>query len=86
MNKCVFVVTSGQLLGFIMSTERIQVDPFKFEEIIQLPPPSSIRQIQSLQGKENFLRRFITNYAKITKGSMCFLKKGVPFLWDDFSQ
>lgn len=85
-NKCVFVVISGWLLGFIISTEGIRVDPSKVEAIIQLPPPSSICQLQSLQGKANFLRRFIANYAEITKGFMCFLKKGVPFLWDDFMQ
>jgi len=76
----------GQLLGCIVSSEGIQVDPFKVEAIIQLPPPSSIRQLQSLQGKANFLRWFIANYVEITKGFMCLLKKGVPFLWDDFAQ
>ena len=85
-NKCVFVVTSCRLLGFIVSNEGIRVDPFKVEAIVQLPPPSSIRQLQSLQGKANFLRRFIANYAEITKGFMRLLRKGVPFVWDDFAQ
>eukprot|EP00253_Pinus_taeda_P019998 PITA_19998 len=84
-NKCVFAVTSNWLLGFIVSNEGIRVDPFKVEAIIQLPPPSSIRQLQSLQGKANFLRWFISNYAKITKGFMHLLWKGVPFVWDDFA-
>ena len=69
-----------------MSTEGIRVDPFKVEAILQSAPLSSIRQLQNLQGKANFLWRFIVNYAKITKGFMRLLKKGVPFLWDDFSQ
>jgi hypothetical protein len=43
-------------------------------------------QLQSLQGKVNFLRCFITNYVKITKGFMCLLKKGVPFCWDEAAQ
>ena len=51
-----------------------------------MPPPSSIRQLQSLQGKANFLQIFIVNYAEVTKGFMRFLKKGVPFFWDDFAQ
>jgi len=41
-NKCVFVVTSGRLLGIIISIEGIRVDPFKVEAILQLPPSSSI--------------------------------------------
>jgi hypothetical protein len=62
------------------------VDPLKFEVIIQLPPPCTILQLQSLQGKENFLRCFIANYAEIKKGFMCLLKKYVPFYWDDAAQ
>jgi hypothetical protein len=54
--KCVFCVESGQLLGFIVSIHGIQVDPLKVQVILNLPPPSTLRQLQSLQGKENFLR------------------------------
>jgi hypothetical protein len=85
-NKCNFCVTSGRLLGFIVSTTGIMVDPLKVEAIIQLPPPCTILQLQSLQGKVNFLQRFITNYAEITKGFMRLLKKDVPFYWDDATQ
>jgi hypothetical protein len=62
------------------------VDPLKVEAIIQFPPPCTILQLQSLQAKANFLRRFITNYAEITKGFMRLLKKDVPFHWDDAAQ
>lgn len=86
LNKCIFPVTSGWLLGFIVLTEGIQVDPFKVEAIVQLPAPSSILQLQSLQWKANSLRRFIANYAEITKGFMHLLRKGVLFLWDEFVQ
>ena len=69
-HKCVFYVDSGRLLGFIVPNRGIQVDPIKVEAIVNIPPPCSIRQLQILQGKSNFLRCFIVNYAKITKGFM----------------
>jgi hypothetical protein len=75
-HKCVFCVESGRLLGFIVSRHGIWVDPIKVEAILNLPPPSSLRQLQSLQGKANFLRRFIPNYAEITRGFTHLLKKG----------
>jgi hypothetical protein len=79
-NKCSFYVMLGHLLGFIVSTTWIMVDPLKVEAIIQLPPPPrTILQLQSLQGKANVLRRFIANYAEITKGFTHLLKKDVPF-------
>jgi hypothetical protein len=73
-------VKSGRLLGFLVSEIGIMVDPLKVEEIAQLPPSRMIRQIQGLQGKANFLRQFIVNYANITKGFMRLLKKDTPFI------
>jgi hypothetical protein len=35
-----------------------------------------------LQGKANFLRRFIPNYGEITRGFTRLLKKGSEFVWD----
>ena len=77
---------SSQLLGFIVSKLGIMVDPFKVEPILQLSPLRTVNQLQSLQGKANFLRRFIANYVEITKGFMHLLKKEVPFYWDERAQ
>jgi hypothetical protein len=77
---------SGHLLGFIMLKIGIMVYPLKVEVIVQFPPPCIIPQLQSLQGKANFLRRFVANYAEITKGFMRLLKKWVPFCWDEATQ
>lgn len=55
------------------------------EAIFNLPPPSSLHQLQSLQGKENFLHHFIPNYVELAKDFTHPLKKGVPFIWDDIS-
>ena len=73
-HKCIFYLDLGRMLGFIVSNKGIQVDPLKVEAIVNMPPPHSIRQIQILQGKSNFLQHFIVNYAKITKGFMFRLK------------
>ena len=81
--KCNFCVVAGRLVGFIVSRHGIMVEPFKVEAILQLSPLRTMPQLQSLQGKANFLRRFIANYAEITEGFMCLLKKEVPFYWDE---
>jgi hypothetical protein len=39
-NKWIFCVTSGRLLGFIISTMGIMVDPLKVEAIVKFPPPT----------------------------------------------
>jgi len=67
-HKCVFLVESGRLLGFIISKDGIHLDPLKVQAILDFPLLASLNQLQSLQGKEKFLRLFITNYAEIIKG------------------
>jgi hypothetical protein len=58
----------------------------KIEAIVNLPPPLTLHQIQSLEGKENFLCQFIPNYEEINKGFIRLLKKGVPFIWDEVAK
>lgn len=81
-----FHVQPGCLLGFIISSDGIHVDPLKIEAIMNFPLPQIVLQLQSFQGKANFLRRFIANYVELTKGFMCLLKKRVPFVWNDQAQ
>jgi hypothetical protein len=54
----------------------------KVEAILNIPPPSLLCQLQSLQGKANFLCHFIPNYAELTLGFMRLLKNGFEFVWD----
>ena len=46
--KCNFCVVAGRLLGFIISRHGIMVDPLKVEAILQLSPPCTVRQLQSI--------------------------------------
>jgi hypothetical protein len=85
-HKCIFYIKYGRLLGFLVSKMGIMVDPLKVEEILYFLPLHMIRQLQGLQGKDNFLRRFIVNYANITKGFLCLFKKDTPFIWDEQAQ
>jgi len=69
-----------------VSREGIRLDPLKFQAILDLPPPSNLLQLQRLQGKAKFLRRFIPNYTEMAKGFTHLLKKGIPFHWDPVAQ
>ena len=49
--KCVFGVTAGKLLSFIISKRRIEIDPQKARAIAQMPPPQNIKELKELIGR-----------------------------------
>ena len=72
--KCVFCVSAGRILGFIVSQQGIHVDPLKVQAIKEVPPPQTLRQLQSLQGKANCLRCSVPDYATCTHGFLHLLR------------
>jgi len=57
--KYVFEVSSGKLLGYIIFRRGIEMDPKKIKAIIEMSPPTNLKQLRSLQGKIQVVRRFI---------------------------
>ena len=49
--KCVFGVKLGKILGYIVSRRGIEVDPAKVKAIIEMPPPTTLKQLYIFQGK-----------------------------------
>jgi len=58
--KYAFGVTSGKLLGFMVSKSGIKVYPKKVKAIVIMPTPKNLKQLRNLQGKINSIRRFIS--------------------------
>ena len=59
-SKCVFGVTVGKFLGFIVSQRGIEVNPEKVRAIMELGPPKTMKEMQSLNGKIAALDRFFS--------------------------
>jgi hypothetical protein len=81
--KCVFGVSSGKLLGYMVSSRGIDVNSTKVEAIKKLQPSRTRREIQKLSGMMAALSRFIS---KLDKRGMPFyklLRKTNEFQWDD---
>jgi hypothetical protein len=64
----------------------ITVDPLKVQAIIEIPPPQNLCQLQSLQGKTNFLWRFVPEYSTRTHSFLRLLCHDIPFHWDKHAQ
>ena len=58
-SKCTFRVTTGNFLGFMVSQRGIKVNPNKIRAIMEMTPPTSIKEVQSLNGKVATPNRFV---------------------------
>ena len=58
-NKCVFGITAGKFLGFMVSQRGIEINPEKIWVIMELEPPKMVKNVQSLNGKIAALNRFV---------------------------
>jgi hypothetical protein len=71
----------GKMLGHIVSAERVRIDPSRVEAIQTLSLPRSRKEIQDLLGKINFMRSFVSNFAKVVKHITAMLRKGNEVKW-----
>lgn len=81
--KCAFGVHAGDFLGFVVHKQGIEINQNKTKAILELKSLSVKKQLQSLLGKINFLRRFISNLSGKTKVFLPLLKikKESDFHW-----
>jgi len=59
--KYAFGVCASDFLGFVVHKKGNEINQNKTKEILETKLPSTMKELQSLLGKINFLRRFISN-------------------------
>ena len=59
--KCAFCVKTGDFLGFVVHKKGNKINQNKKKAILEAKAPTNKKELQSLLGKINFLRRFISN-------------------------
>ena len=60
-NKCAFGLSAGQFLGFMVHERGIEIGPKSMKAIDEAVSSTNKTELQSLLGKINFIRRFISN-------------------------
>ena len=85
-DKCEFHTQRTEFLGYIITTEGVEMDPKKVEAVKDWPRPESVKDVQSFLGFANFYRRFIKGYSAIASPLTELTKKGETFEWTDVRQ
>ena len=58
--KCAFGVSAGKFLGFIVNNRGIEANLDKIKAVLDMLPPSNIKDIQRLTGRTPALSRFVS--------------------------
>jgi len=87
-NKCAFGVSAGQFLGFMVHQRGIEISRRSIDAINKIVAPTNKTELQSLIGRINFIRRFISNLSsKIHASSpLLKLKADQEFMWGEEQQ
>jgi hypothetical protein len=82
-DKCVFGVSAGKLLGFLVLHRGIEANPEKIKAIETTRPSAHIKDVQKLTGSLSALSRFISRLAERALPFFKLLRKSDPFSWTE---
>ncbi|XP_042038376.1 uncharacterized protein LOC121784279 [Salvia splendens] len=81
--KCHFMVTEGIVLGHVVSSRGIEVDPAKVAVIAKLLYPTNQKEIRAFLRHTGFYRRFIKDFARIAQPLTRLLQNDLEFEFSD---
>lgn len=84
-SKCVFLAERVKFLGHKVSHDTIEPGDDKVAAIRDFPAPTSPQEVRRFLGLTGFFRKFVQNYARISKPLTELLKtvNNPPFVWRD---
>ena len=74
-SKWAFGVSARKFFGFIVNNRGIEANPDKIKVMLDMPPPSNIKEVQSLTGRIVALRRFVSKASDKCQPFFQVLKK-----------
>lgn len=77
LDKSEFLKKEVQFLGHIITSDGVKPNPEKIRAITNYPIPKTTKEIKGFLGLLGYYRKFIKDFAKITKPFTNCLKKGV---------
>jgi hypothetical protein len=81
LRKCSFGQATVTYLGHVVGQGQVRPAEAKVEAILQVPRPTSVKQVMRFLGMAGFYRKFCRNFSEVISPLTDLLKKNVPFSW-----
>jgi hypothetical protein len=81
LEKCVFDIHNGKVLGCLVSTKGIEANPDKIKALIEMQDSVSVKDVQKLTGRVAALNRFIPRVAERSLPFFQVLRSTKNFQW-----
>jgi ribonuclease HI len=75
LTKCSFGVSTGKLLGFLVSARGIEANPKKIQAILTMGKPTNLHDVQKLAGRVAALSRFVARLGEKALPFYALMKK-----------
>lgn len=79
--KCSLLQNEVVFLGHVVSKHGVQPDPSNVAKVLGWPTPINAKQVKQFVATGSYYRRFIKNFAKITRPLVDLTKKDAKFIW-----
>ena len=81
-DKCEFGFNSMEVLGFVVDGETVSASPENVNKVDEFPVPTTRKELQRFLGLTNFNRRFVKDYAAISRPLAELTSCKVDFVWE----
>jgi hypothetical protein len=85
-DKVVFATQEKSLLGHLVSSSGVRIEPKRTHAITEFPIPCDAKPITRFIGMVNFYHKFIPSYADVAAPLNVLRKKGAKLKWDQPQQ
>ena len=82
LEKCEFLKTQVEYLGFVITGDHVMMDPIKVDEVKSWPVPTNLKQLCSFISFINFYWRFIKEFSHIAQPLHELTKINIKWTWN----
>ena len=83
IDKCEFYKTKVIYLSYVISTNRVQIDPRKVQAIVDQEYLNNVKDVRAFLSFANFYQRFINNFSFLVALLIALTKKDTKFLFNN---